>query len=108
MISVVYSGSIHLLAGDREREQIVRDDLVVVDHPLAGDEVPEDVRITASAHDHAEDHHECGDHQQLSGRDATYAMTEGCGHHVAGYSVACPVRPPASPVSQIRASRCFR
>ena len=60
-----------LLAGHREGEQILGDDLVVIDHPLAGDEMPEDVRITTSADQHAEDDHEGGDHQELSGRDAS-------------------------------------
>jgi hypothetical protein len=49
----------------------MRDNLVVIDHPLAGGEVPEDVRITASTDDHAEDHDKRGDHQELSGRDAS-------------------------------------
>ena len=64
MISVVYSGSIHACAGHREREQILGDHLVVIDHPLTRDEVPEDVRVTASTDEHAEDHHERGDHEQ--------------------------------------------
>ena len=71
MISVVYSGSIHCLPADREREQVMGDHLVVIDHPLAGDEVPEDVRITTAPYEHAEDHDERGDHQKLPGRDAS-------------------------------------
>ena len=71
MISVVYSGSIHRVPDDGEREQILGDNLVVIDHPLPGDEVPEDVRVTAAPDEDAEDHDERGDHEQLSGRDAT-------------------------------------
>ena len=60
-----------LLAGHREREQVMGDNLMVIDHPLAGDEVPEDVRITTAPYEHAEDHDERGDHQKLPGRDAS-------------------------------------
>ena len=44
-----------LLARHREREEILRHHLVVIDHPLPGDEVPEDVGVTAPPDDHAED-----------------------------------------------------
>ena len=68
------------LAGDGEGEEVLRDHLVVIDHPLAGDEVPEDVRVTTSSDDHAEDHDEGGDHDELSGRDAPNAVADRDGH----------------------------
>ena len=95
-----------LLAGDREREQILGDDLMVVDHPLTGDQMPEDVRVTTSAHEHAEDHDERGDRQDLSRRDASQARSQGGGHHAEGYSVLRPARP-EDRMSQMRRRRCF-
>ena len=100
MISVVYSGSIHRCAGDGEGEEILGDHLVVVHHPLARDEVPEDVRVTAPPDDDAEDHDERANHQQLSGRDATEAIRAA---DITGKGTQCRAwRDRAARVSQIR------
>ena len=80
---------------------------MVIDHPLAGDEVPEDVRITAAPYEHAEDHDERGDHQKLPGRDASEATAQGCGHHAEGYSVPRPSATAGLGCHKSARSRCF-
>ena len=76
-----------LLARDGEREDVLRDQLVVVDHPLPGHEVPEDVGIAASAHDHAQDHDEGRDNDELTWCDASELAGDGGGHQAEGYPV---------------------
>ncbi len=76
-----------LLARDGEREDVLRDELVVVDHPLPRHEVPEDVGIAASAHDHAQDHDEGRDNDELTWCDASESAGDGGGHQAEGYPV---------------------
>src|SRR6202030_1514179 len=64
------------MAVDREGEEVLRHQLVVIDHPLAGDEVPEDVGITASADNHTEKHDEGRNHDELPGRDTSESVAD--------------------------------